>query len=199
MSQFRVRSLEHLRRDQVRRLVPGFRSEEVLVVQPDATRSGPAFRLEKKRRPVPYERRYPLPARQWGTYRGFLGQGASLGAYEGHRLVGLALVERREAERALWIWEFGVLEGFRRRGIGTALLEELLRRASASGYRTIGLETQTTNVPAVEFYLRNGFGVSGTDPTLYPARLSAMGEVALFLERSVPTPGLSRRRANKPL
>lgn len=186
MSPCQIRSLEHLSRDQVRRLVPGFRSEETFILHPDPSRPSPSYRLEKVRRPVPYERRYPLSARDWAKYRGFLRQGASLGAYEGTRLVGLALVERRDAERTLWIWEFGVATARRRQGIGTALVRELLRRARAAGYRTVGLETQTTNVPAVEFYLRNRFAVTRIDPNLYPPRLSAKGEFAVFMERSVP-------------
>jgi GNAT superfamily N-acetyltransferase len=42
---------------------------------------------------------------------------------------------------------------YRRRGIGSALLAELERRASAQSYQWLWLETRTANREAVDFYL----------------------------------------------
>lgn len=197
MTRIRIRTLEHLDRAQVRQLVPGYESEDAFAVVADAAHPDVDLRLVRVRRPRRYLKRYPLSARAWAQYRGLVRQATSLGAYDGGRLVGLALVERRESERTLWIWEFGVAETHRRRGIGTALLRELTKRARAASYRVIGLETQTTNAPAIDFYRRNGFAVTRIDPTFYSRRLASRGEVAVFMEKEVPRRPRSRPRARR--
>lgn len=198
MSRIRIRKVDRLRREDVRRLVPGYTTSETFVVHPDSTRSRLGFRLERVRRSPPFRKRYPLPRREWERYRGFVCQGASLGAFDGPRLVGLALVEVREAEHMLWLWEFGVAKSHQRQGIGTTLLRELERRARLAGFRAIGLETQTTNVPAIDFYMQNGFAVDRIDPDFYPRNLIARGEIAVFLKKRVrPRPKGQRRSTRR--
>lgn len=196
MSRVHVRAVEHLTRTDVRRLVPGYTSDEMYRVHPDPSLPL-GYRLERVRRPRPFRKRYPMPPGEWERYRGFLRHGFSLGAYDGRRLVGLALVEARPEERGLWVWEFGVREEFRRQGIGTALLRELERRARAHGFRTIGLETQTTNVPAMDFYARNGYTVDRVDPGLYPRRLTARGEIAVLLGKRLRPRRVRHRRSTR--
>ena len=52
---------------------------------------------------------------------------------------------------------FAVGEKFRRRGIGTALLNGALNRARAGGYRSISLIVLAANGGARAFYGKNGF------------------------------------------
>lgn len=51
----------------------------------------------------------------------------------------------------------------RRRGLGQALMNAILREAEASGARMVILEAQTCNENAIAFYRRNGFEIIGFD------------------------------------
>jgi len=55
-------------------------------------------------------------------YLGYLSQGYSFGAYQQSRLVAFAISETIPWSRSLRIWEFQVMQGFRRQGIGRALM-----------------------------------------------------------------------------
>jgi len=46
---------------------------------------------------------------------------------------------------------------YRRRGIGTRLLRFLMDRAKGKGVKKIFLEVRRKNIPAISFYLKNGF------------------------------------------
>lgn len=65
------------------------------------------------------------------------------------------------------IWEILIKEGFRRRGIGTALMNHALKIAKEKGARALALETQSCNAPAIGFYLKYGFELVGFDATAY--------------------------------
>jgi len=56
------------------------------------------------------------------------------------------------------IGRMAVLEKWRRRGVGSALLTLLLRMAGESGHQIVGLHAQTH---AQGFYARHGFAVDG--------------------------------------
>jgi ribosomal protein S18 acetylase RimI-like enzyme len=65
------------------------------------------------------------------------------------------------------VWEFLVKEEHRRRDIGTALMEHAIAIAKQKGARMLVLETQSCNVPAIDFYLKQGFGLIGFDLAAY--------------------------------
>jgi GNAT superfamily N-acetyltransferase len=64
-------------------------------------------------------------------------------------------------------------------GVGTGLLRELRDRARALHARHLWVETQNVNAPAIRFYERCGWTLSGLDTSLYDPR-DIMGETALF-------------------
>lgn len=65
------------------------------------------------------------------------------------------------------MWEFLVKEEFRRLGIGRRLMARVIQVAKARGARMVVLETQSCNVPAVAFYLQQGFRLIGFDRAAY--------------------------------
>jgi ribosomal protein S18 acetylase RimI-like enzyme len=65
------------------------------------------------------------------------------------------------------VWEFLVAEDFRKKGIGTLLMNHAIRIAREKGARMLVLETQTNNATAIDFYLRFGFQFMGLDTTAY--------------------------------
>lgn len=100
-------------------------------------------------------------------------------------LEGFAAVNLQQWNRSAELSALFVAPGSRGRGLGGALLARALEFARAAGVRCLGLETQTTNVPAIRFYRRMGFRLCGIHTALYdPARVAAR-EVAVFFTRSL--------------
>jgi ribosomal-protein-alanine N-acetyltransferase len=71
--------------------------------------------------------------------------------------------------------------GFRTQGIGTRLLEELLKLSQEAGVKAVYLEVRLSNTSAQRFYLRHGFRHSYTRKGYYPD-----GEDAMIFERQLP-------------
>ena len=65
------------------------------------------------------------------------------------------------------VWEFLVKEEFRRSGIGSLLMDSTIKAAKVKGARMLVLETQSCSVPAINFYLKQGFTLIGFDSTAY--------------------------------
>lgn len=77
-----------------------------------------------------------------------------------------------------------VSDSHRRKGIGSALLSALEASARALGARSLWIETQNVNYPAIQFYQRIGFALVGWDRSLY-GPVSESGEVAVFFNRDL--------------
>jgi ribosomal protein S18 acetylase RimI-like enzyme len=60
-----------------------------------------------------------------------------------------------------WIVQVGVVPAARRRGLGTALVTEVLRRMVAAGRHTCWLDVNVNNPGAAQIYQRLGFTVAG--------------------------------------
>jgi ribosomal protein S18 acetylase RimI-like enzyme len=65
------------------------------------------------------------------------------------------------------IWELLVKEGFRRRGIGTLLVDHAVELSRKREARMLVVETQSCNVPEIRFYLKRGFEIIGFDTVAY--------------------------------
>ncbi|SDB64469.1 N-acetyltransferase [Butyrivibrio sp. INlla16] len=90
------------------------------------------------------------------------------GAFEGDVLIGFVegfLEAWNNRYRISNICVFDV--GLRSQGVGTALLETILKVAVDSGARMAVLETQSYNSKAILFYKKNGFELIGFDRYAY--------------------------------
>jgi ribosomal protein S18 acetylase RimI-like enzyme len=65
------------------------------------------------------------------------------------------------------IWELLVEECFRRKEIGTLLVDHAVKLSKKRKARMLVVETQSCNVPAVNFYLKHGFELIGFDTAAY--------------------------------
>ena len=79
------------------------------------------------------------------------------------------------------IWEFLVDEHYRKRGIGTLLMNYAVKIAKEKGARMLVLETQTNNATAISFYLNFGFDLIGLDTAAYSNHDIGKREVRLEL------------------
>jgi len=79
------------------------------------------------------------------------------------------------------VWEINVKESSRHRGVGTMLMNQAVKIAKERGARTLVLETQSCNAPAISFYLKYGFELIGFDATAYSNDDTSKKEVRLEL------------------
>ncbi|MGQ0664949.1 MAG: GNAT family N-acetyltransferase [Pseudomonadota bacterium] len=92
----------------------------------------------------------------------------------------IARVAAREAE----LLSLGVAPRFRRRGGGTCLLAEVLKRAVTAGARRVFLEVAADNVGARALYAAQGFAEVGRRPDYY-RRAGVPPVNALTLQRAL--------------
>jgi ribosomal protein S18 acetylase RimI-like enzyme len=74
---------------------------------------------------------------------------------------------------------------YRGRGIGRALIADVVQAAQERQARCLWLETQNNNYGAIQFYQRLGFRCCGLDMALYDSDGSAAGETAVFFVRDL--------------
>jgi N-acetylglutamate synthase-like GNAT family acetyltransferase len=79
-----------------------------------------------------------------------------LGAFDGERLVGAASLRYRLTEDMAQLASLHVSQSHRRRGVATALVDEILRLVQDSGARRIYVSA-TPSASAVGFYRSKGF------------------------------------------
>lgn len=91
----------------------------------------------------------------------------AFGVFDGSELVGAIEICPEEWSNRLIVTELWVAEGYRRKGVGKALMAFAKNRAVADDRRAIILETQSCNVNAIGFYLHEGFTLIGFDSCCY--------------------------------
>ena len=65
------------------------------------------------------------------------------------------------------IWELLVKEEFRRKRIGTLFMDYAVKVSKKKEVRMLVVETQSCNVPAINFYRKHGFELIGFDVAAY--------------------------------
>ncbi|MEV8535526.1 GNAT family N-acetyltransferase [Streptomyces sp. NPDC051211] len=100
-----------------------------------------------------------------------------------HRILLLALFERRPAPGQLVMDGIAVDPGLRGRGVGSLLIEEVAAVAAEQACREIRLDVIDTNPRARALYERRGFTAVRTEPTPYLRRLLGFGAVTTMHRR----------------
>ena len=90
-------------------------------------------------------------------------EGIVLVAEHDGQLVALAVAQPWVENKALRLIDLRVDYDFRRQGLGTALLYQLIARARDSQMRAVTARTLTNNFPAAQFLLKAGFDLGGVD------------------------------------
>ncbi|MFH1569156.1 MAG: ribosomal protein S18-alanine N-acetyltransferase [Gemmatimonadota bacterium] len=107
------------------------------------------------------------------------GRAINLALWCGAELGGYAMAFAEGA--VLHVVSLAVDEPYRRRGWGSLLVEELLRRGAARSCRICRLEVRRSNRAAQGLYGRCGFAAAGVEPGYY----TRPAEDALVLERFI--------------
>lgn len=159
-----------------------YTTDEYFDVEVSSRENGFQVSLEKRRFPIPvshYPEEYDFPdklyqdvwekAYAWGVLK----QSGEL----------IACIETcpEEWSNRLMVTELWVHEDHRRHGIAHALLAVAKEQARLERRRALILETQSCNVGAITFYLREGFTLIGFDSCCYNNRDLERKEVRLDL------------------
>ncbi len=179
-----IRQLRHLRRDDLK-VADGYVSTARYRVRKAEVARAVCFTLDRQELSEPFEKRWTVSEADFRRYGDVVGQGMSFAAYDGGCTVGIAIAETSGWNQSLWIREFGISSPYRRQGLGRRLMDRVALHASKEGFRVLVCETQTTNVPAIDFYRSAGFEVGGIDLSYYSNDDVEAGEVALFLKRKL--------------
>ena len=102
-----------------------------------------------------------------GLFQDFVDEPRGFAAELEDKQVGWIELGFQEWNNRMCIWELLVEEGFRRKGIGTLLVDHAVELSKKRGARMLVVETQSCNVPAVNFYLKHGFELIGFDIAAY--------------------------------
>ena len=94
----------------------------------------------------------------------WLEQPVAFGAFENGELLGYVEGTHEQWNNRYRISNICVFDSSKRHcGIGSELMNVILREAQESGARMVVLETQTCNENAIAFYKKNGFDIIGFD------------------------------------
>jgi ribosomal protein S18 acetylase RimI-like enzyme len=100
-------------------------------------------------------------------------------AATGIQPIGYATAAVPHAEHT-WISDLVVVPRWRRRGVGSALLAALQQAAKARGARSLFLEMQTKNYPAIRLAQKHGYDFCGYNDHYYSTQ-----DIALFFVRAL--------------
>ena len=105
----------------------------------------------------------------------------AFGIFDGDELIGAVEVFPEEWSNRLAVTELWVKDGYRKKGIGKALMDKAKEICRERNHRVIILETQSCNTNAIGFYLHEGFELIGFDSCCYTNADIARREVRLDL------------------
>lgn len=139
-----------------------------------------SFDLQLRELKTPYKKTWKLTADDFEDYNEVMEENYSFGAFLNNVLLGFIICEEMDWNNSLYIENILVAESQRGKGIGTQLLQQVLQLAKKKKIRIVELETQNTNVPAIEFYQKQGFKMSGVNLKHFDPK-DAGNEIAVFM------------------
>ena len=138
---------------------------------------GGSFEFNLKEKAFPYTKVWETGAEDLKELNDIIEKGNSFGAFVNDELAGWIIGEHRTWNNSFYIENILIDEKHRRQGIGIMLIKSAIKEARRLNCRMIELETQNTNYPAIQFYRRMGFNITGLNTRLY----EKPEEIALFM------------------
>lgn len=179
-----VHPLQYIQQADLERVGSGYISDSKYAVRYEESEAGVMVELRLVPLVQPYHKTFGYDdAETMERYERVVGLGYSWGAFDGELLVGVLLAEPQVWNQSVLVWEFHVAEGYRGRGLGRRLMEQIATQAREAGYRILVCETQNTNAAAIQIYRQLGFRVEGVDLSYYTNEDYPDGEIAIFMKR----------------
>lgn len=132
----------------------------------EINRSDGEFQVSFVKKPfdIPYEK---MPDDFDKLFQPWWSDVKAWGIVDDGRLIAAIETATEEWSNRLIVTELWIDDDYRRRGIGTALMDIALKRAKNDKRRVLMLETQSCNEGAIAFYLSYGFSLIGFDACAY--------------------------------
>ena len=118
------------------------------------------------------------------NYNLIIDHGYSLGAFHEDKMIGYMIAEDRKWNNSVWIEMIRVAKDYKGYGIGSSMLSTLESLSKECFKRSIEIETQNMNVPAINFYKKNGFKFTGLNMTLYDPE-ECDDEIAVYMSKDI--------------
>lgn len=157
----------------------GYETEKILAVSTIEIGSSFEFNLREKNQY--YKKVWETTSDDISDLNTIIEKGNSFGVFENDELIGWAICDFREWNNSLFIENILIDEQFRGQNIGKLLIKNINRKARELQCRLVELETQNTNYPAIQFYQKAGFVITGINTKLY----KDSSETALFMSFEV--------------
>lgn len=138
---------------------------------------GGTFEFIIKEKTLSYSKNWETDSEDIEELNTIIEKDHSFGAFDKGELQGWIIGEHRTWNNSFYIENLLVNEKYRRQGIGIILIKNVIKEARKLNCRVIELETQNTNYPAIQFYRRMGFNITGVNTRLY----NNSEEIALFM------------------
>ena len=185
--EFLILPLQNLKLEEILPIVTGYESTEKFAVEKLESDSHIHFNIQLVNLREPHRANFEqdFNAEDLERYLGYLQQGYSFGVYIQGRLVAFAICQAMKWNNSLQIWEFQVMQEYRRRGLGRALMQHVVDQAIRDHFRIVYLETQNTNVKAIRFYRKMGFSLDALDLSYYTNHDVEDGEIAFFMKKKL--------------
>lgn len=181
-----IRKLIHYTMEDEKSLgLHGYISKGVYSVKKELKENEVLFSVKLEDLEEPFTKHWPYIDDDITDYNKVIEQGLSLGAYDNNTLVGVIIVEEVKWNNSIHIANLLISGQYRGSGIGTSFMDMVTNVAKEKDVRIISLETQNTNVPAITFYLKNGFELDALDLSLYSNDDVSKGEVAFFMKKKI--------------
>ncbi|MCS3531875.1 GNAT family N-acetyltransferase [Chryseobacterium sp. JUb7] len=143
----------------------GYETDKILAVSTIKIGSSLEFNLREKNQY--YKKIWETNAEDVDDLNEIIEQGNSFGAFENGELMGWAICDFRKWNNSLFIENILVSEKYRGQNIGKLFIKNINRKARELQCRMVELETQNTNYPAIQFYQKTGFSITGMNTKLY--------------------------------
>lgn len=157
----------------------GYKTDKIFVVS--AIEIGTSFEFSLREKNQSYTKVWETNDDDISDLNKIIEQGHSFGAFHEDQLVGWIICDYREWNNSLFIENILISEEFRGQNLGRLLIKSINREARELQCRIVELETQNTNYPAIKFYQKAGFTITGINTKLYNNSI----ETALFLSFDV--------------
>ncbi len=179
----KVRKLDMLKEsDLVSFGLNGYKTDKIYHVSKKCESNKINMELEIEQLDSLYEKEWKQNPDSFDYFKDIIDQGLSIGCFENDRLIGFALIGYYAWNKSMWIENIRVAEPYHGKGVGKKLINELVNQGKLKKARILGLETQNTNYPAIEFYKKCGFEISGIDFGRYPQRENDRQQVAVLMQ-----------------
>ena len=153
----------------------GYETDKIFTVS--TIKMGKSFEFSLREKKQYYQKIWETNTEDINDLNEIIKQGNSFGVFENDELIGWAICDFRKWNNSLFIENILIDEKFRGQNIGRLLIKYINRKARELQCRMVELEVQNTNYPAIQFYQKAGFSITGINTKLY----KDSSETALFM------------------